>query len=386
MDLASQVVRKALIISPAGEVYNRDSVQWYPVQPEKFRTEVVSKYFNIGDMMVFDSLLKVLGYDEYEPLEIVNPSENDISRYGQAEAIFVRPSNFIHNAMQWHRAVEVIERTRLPVYAIGVGGQASHSDVYQLDDHNLRFWKAVSERSAVIGVRGTFTADLLYRNGIKNIAVCGCPSIFRSRRRDLVIGLPSRVNRVAVSLRREVDATYTPNVSNYINLQRSFLLQLHSLYDIKVTIHGEPEEKAFFYKDEELMQIATRKLICSGWITPDTARMLDIIYRNKLFFFLRASDYDEFIVRNDLAIGYRVHGVLPALANGVPGILVRYDSRSSELADTHAIPSFTPEEISETPPAELFGRADFSDFNRVYRAKYDILRALLESNGILHRL
>ena len=106
------------------------------------------------------------------------------------------------------------------------------------------------------------------------------------------------------------------------------------------------------------------------------------IYESQLFFFLRVEDYEHFITTQDYAVGYRVHGVLPALANGLPGILFRYDTRSSELADTHAIPSFTPEDIHEFGIKKLFERVSFEGFNKIFSVKYDRMKSVLDANAI----
>jgi polysaccharide pyruvyl transferase WcaK-like protein len=85
-------------------------------------------------------------------------------------------------------------------------------------------------------------------------------------------------------------------------------------------------------------------------------------------------------------LGYRVHGVLPALANGVPGILVKYDSRSTELANTHAIPSVELSDLKSLSVDAVLDSVDFSEFNRLFDARYDKMRFVLEQNGLPHRL
>ena len=373
---------RALVISPSGKVYNHDCVKWY----EMPRREIEESYFNIGDMVVFDSTLKMLDFAEVRGMVIQSPPRHEIELYKDFDYIMVRASNFIHNEMEWHDAVQVLEEVQLPVYVLGVGGQASGREKYRLNDANLRFWKMVSERSKLVGVRGTYTADMLYANGIKNVEVCGCPSLFRAGRRDLRITMPREVRNVAFSIRREASATYTDDVQAYLAQQREFLLRVADSYDTTVTIHGEPEEKGFFYKRRDLMDRAEAEFRSSGWWTADTEQKMRALYSNRLFFFLDVSEYDAFIRSQDVAVGYRVHGVLPALANGKPGILVRYDSRSNELADSLAVPSVTAEEALRLSPRELLESVSFDDFNKVFSARYDKMKFVLEQNGLPHRL
>ena len=373
---------RILVLSPAGIVYDHDKVRARPEAQEVLE----GQYFNIGDMVVYDSTLKLLDYETVEGMEISNLSDPLIEHYKTFDLVIVRASNFIHNHMNWHRVFEVLERTQLPIYAVGVGGQSAVSNqTYKLTGQNLRLWQMVSERSRVVGVRGAFTAELLNENGIKNVEVVGCPSLFRKRDRDLRIVPKERVEHVAFSIRREVDAAYAADAISYLNIQRDFLLNTMNQFDTMLTTHGEIEEKSFFFKNAKNMAAAEAMFLRSGWWTPETAGEMRRLYENQ-FFFLRVEDYDAFITGQDFAIGYRVHGVLPALASGVPGILVRYDSRSAELADSLSLPSL--QLSDEAPPdvAALLRETSFETFNSRFAANYDRMRVAFERNGLPHRM
>lgn len=373
---------KVLVISPAGQVKDHDNVEWY----NQSRAEMIDHYFNIGDMVVFDSTLKLIDYDTVAPMKIIDPTEKDVEEYREYDFAIVRASNFVHNGMDFHNAADLIEKLNIPVYCTGVGGQSSKGEVYKLDEKNLRFWKVVSERSSVIGVRGTFSADVFYHNGIKNVEVCGCPTIFRTRNRNLKIAKPSSIRDVAVSLRREVDHTYSDDVSAYLEMQRKLLLSADNEYNITFTSHGEMEEKAFFFQDEERMAKAEQAFIDTGWWPPESRDQMKDIYTNRHFFFLNVADYDRFIRKNDFAIGMRVHGVLPALANGIPAALIAYDSRSQELANSHSVPMISLEDASRMTAQEMIDSVSFDDFNKVYPIRYDKMKFVHEANSIPHRM
>ena len=374
--------KRILVLIPSGTVYDHDKVKWYETEPEK----VQQHYFNVGDMVVYDSTLKILDYRALDRLVVTNPTAAQIERYKSFDYIFLRGSNFIHNRMDWLSAVEVLEKVQLPVYAIGVGSQAPSRDNYQLTGDNLRIWQMISERSKLIGVRGTFTADVLYSNGIKNIEIAGCPSLFRARNRDLRIAPPASLDHVAFSIRRETNAGYSSDVAKYLSVQRDFLVNTLRQFDTTLTTHGEAEEKAFYYRNEPAIAAARKEFLRSGWWTAETAEELEKLYREKMFFFLRVEDYDDFIRTQDFAFGYRVHGVLPALAQGVPGLLVKYDTRSTELADSFAIPSVVLKDQAPADVPTLLREVSFDEFNKVYPVRYDKMKFVLEQNGIPHRM
>lgn len=383
--VATTKALRALVIYPAGEVYDHDKVRWYRAPMEK----LLSDYFNIGDMIVYDSTLKLLRYAHLEPMKIMSPTEADIERYAsEFDYVFVRGSNFIHEKMEWFRAVEVLERVKLPVYAIGVGAQASLNRAIELSEGSKRFWSIVGDRCAAIGVRGAFSAETLRHNGVRNVEVVGCPSIFRTRNRDLAIKIPDQreIRKVAFSLRREFDSSYTANPETYIRNQRQALLKVDSQSDMVMSSHGEQEEKAFFLRDDAAKAKAVAEFVHSGWWDgPDDARMREI-YEKKLFSFFDVERYDEFAAGLDLAVGYRVHGVLPAVAHGVPGVLVAYDTRSQELAETLKIPVVPEAALAEGGWRAVYQEAALNALSKSYAQSYDRMRNFLATNGVPHRM
>jgi hypothetical protein len=377
---------RVLVMIPAGQRYAHDRIKIYD-QP---RAEYRQRYFNTGDMVVYDSTLKLLDFADLDVLKISNPTPADIDRYNRLFSFaFLRGSNFIHEHMNWERAPEVLEQLRIPVHAIGVGAQAERRRAIALSEASVQTWRAIAARSKSIGVRGAFTAQTLHTIGIDNVDVVGCPSLFRRRDRGLKLRLkpPSEIRRVAFSLRRETSRVYALDQNQFVRRQRELLLKFAKAYDLTVTIHGEPEEKAFFDGDEEQMAVATDRLRRLGWFTPETEAQLTELYRNRLFLNDAVEQYDAMIAGMDLAVGYRVHGVLPALANGIPGVLITYDTRSEELAETLSIPTIRDSELDNLDDIrKIYAPERFAQFERNFRQNYDRMRVYLERNEIPHRL
>ncbi|NJL07912.1 MAG: polysaccharide pyruvyl transferase family protein [Methylacidiphilales bacterium] len=250
----------------------------------------------------------------------------------------------------------------------------------ELSPESRRIWSLIAERSRAIGVRGAYSAEVLADNGIRNAEVIGCPSLFRNRDRNLQITLKpaSEIKRAAFSLRRETSHYYAEDTKAFTAQQRELLLRVAVTFDTTITIHGEPEEKAFCAKDEAAIARATERLRTLGWFTPDYEPRLVELYRNRLFLNDRVEDYDAMIRQQDFAIGYRVHGILPALANGVPGVLVAYDSRSSELAETFSIPCAVAKDLLVRPFDEMFAKEQFTEFLSKFAVNYDRFKAHME--------
>jgi polysaccharide pyruvyl transferase WcaK-like protein len=105
-----------------------------------------------------------------------------------------------------------------------------------------------------------------------------------------------------------------------------------------------------------------------------------------MFTFFDVEDYDRFAQGVDLAVGYRVHGVLPAVAHGVPGVLVADDTRSQELAETLKIPVVPEQALAEGGWRAVYREAALNGLAKSYAASYDRMRAFLDRNGVPHRM
>ncbi|CAH1651280.1 Polysaccharide pyruvyl transferase [Chelatococcus asaccharovorans] len=376
---------KALVMIPAGARYEHDKIKLHRWPVER----VIDTYSNIGDLMVYDSTLKLLSFEDVEVANIIDFTDKDVDRYNaEFDFVFLRGSNFIHEFMQWERAGELIARLKIPVYAIGVGAQAESNRRIDLPPEALRVWSGIADHCAQIGVRGAFSAQVLAENGIKNVEVVGCPSMFRARNEKLKLNVKDAydIRKIAFSLRRETGKGYARNIEDYLRIQRDFMLRLDKESNLTVTLHGEREEKAFFFRHPERIEAAVNTLRGNGWLTSQNEAQILKIYENQLFFNRSVEQYDEFIRTMDLAIGYRVHGILPAMASGVPGVLVDYDERSKELAETHCIPLISEDDVAKLSWRDIYKPELFDKFQKAFPQRYRTMREFLNRNSVPHRL
>ena len=329
---------KILVISPSGEVYDHDCVRWYS---NLSFAKAPGHYHNIGDAFVFDSSLKLLRYTHVDPLEIRGASDADIDRYNNEYAFaFLRGSNYLHPAMDWENAVSVLSRLRIPLIAFGIGAQAPSNGKLVLNEGTKRVLALIGERSVSLGVRGAYTADVLWSLGLRNVRIVGCPTVFRANDPALRIDLPplEQVRNVGFTLRREVDGSYAKNQARYLDLQRETIMALAGRFNVEVLAQGEPEEKAVLWGDAGQRQAALATLRQEGWLRGDDDPV-EALYCRSLFYSDSVGEFEAKARSKDLVLGYRLHGNLMALANRVPSVYFTYDSRTAEFADTFQIPS-----------------------------------------------
>jgi hypothetical protein len=376
--------KRVLVVLPAGARYGHDNIRWH----ERPQEDMIRAYYNVGDMMVFDSTLKLLNFADVGIGNITEPTEKDMDRYNaEFDYCILRGSNYINEKANLKKLDWFLSHLKIPAVAIGVGAQAADQRKLDLPEPTRRVWKLFSDHCASIGVRGNYTAEVLNDIGIHNVDVIGCPSLFRHNDPFLQVTPPAwgDLHNVAFTLRREVSNAYTSNVAQYFDVQKKLIREIDANFGLTVMTHGEPEEKAFFFKHKALIEELRPKMVKSGWFGPKDAD-LEKIWQSKLFFSNTVADYDAVVRRQDLVVGFRVHGNLPALANKIPSVFVAYDSRSRELAETLSVPIVSMEEALARPLEELYRPELFDAFNRNYGAYYRRMAQFFDRNGLSHNM
>ena len=378
-------MKKILVISPSGEVYDHDCVRWYASMSFD---KAPDHYHNIGDAFVYDSSLKLLRYSHLFGINIRNPTEQEIERYNtEYDYVFLRGSNYLHSAMDWENAPAVLEKLRLPIIAFGIGAQAPSKGPLLLNEGTRRVLAIIAERSVSLGVRGAYTADVLWSQGIRNARIIGCPTVFRNNDPNLRIELPplERVRDVAYTLRREVDPTYAQDLPRYLDLQRGTILDLSRRFNLDVLAQGEVEEKNILWGNTAQRARNIAKLREENWLRGEDDP-LERLYGTNLFYADSVAEFEQKLRAKDLVLGYRLHGNLLGLANRVPSVYFTYDSRTAEFAETLQIPSF---DVFSGRPFRLEDYWDqglFERFNRAYYQRYREMRLFLDENGVAHKM
>jgi hypothetical protein len=287
--------------------------------------------------------------------------------------------------MNWENAEAVLPKLKIPIIAFGVGAQAPAKGKLQLSASGQRIWKTISDHSTSLGVRGIYTADVLWDMGIKNVRIVGCPTAFRSNDPYLRIDLPplDEVRNIGLTVRREVSKEYSPDVKKYLMRHRDIIKAMAARFDIRLMMQGEVEEKKIIFGTPEQQQQGWATLKQNAWcqewfFDPEVTKL----YESKLFYSDAVSDYETLVRQKDLVLGYRLHGNLMALANRVPSVYFLYDSRTTEFAETFAIPCYDVYADREFVLEEYWDQARFERFNRNYAMRYRDMHDFLVENGI----
>ncbi len=376
-------MKRVLVISPSGEVYDHDNVRWYNYKDVQ---RSINHYHNIGDAFVFDSSLKLLNFSKLSALEIVNPKFDDMDRINaEYDFVFLRGSNYVNKDMRWSQTAEVLKRLKIPVIAWGIGAQAPVKGKIELSDETKTVLRMMADSTTSIGVRGAYSAQVLWDIGIKNVRIVGCPTAFRRNNPDLNIQLPSldKIRTAGITLRREVSSTYAQDIKQYLTFHRDLVKDLANRFDVVLMAQGEVEEKKIVFgtpeqKEEAFAALKANKTV-KDWYLDET---MEKLHRERLFYSDVVADYENLVQQKDLVLGYRLHGNLMALANNVPSIYFTYDSRTVEFAETYQIPSFDVFSGKQFRLEDYWDQSLFDKFNRAYHHTYREMRQFLVENGV----
>jgi len=378
---------RILVISPSGEVYDHDNVRWYRHADLQSHIE---HYHNIGDAFVFDSSLKLLNFEKLDelPIDRVDPAMIDRLN-AEYDYVFLRGSNYVHAQMNWAQAAEVLRRLKIPVIAFGIGAQAPVSGKLQLSEDTKTVLKLISDSTASLGVRGTYSAEVLNDLGIKNVRIIGCPTAFRNNDPNLAIRLPplEQIKTAGVTLRREVSKTYAQDIKRYLTFHRSLVKAMADRFEVTLMSQGEVEEKKLALGTIDQQAQAMTALRANEWANNwYLDEQVERLYQTRMFYSDVVAEYERLVRGLDLVLGYRLHGNLMALANGTPSIYFTYDSRTVEFAETFKIPSVDVFSGQDFRLEDYWEQARFDRFNAAYAQVYRAMSAFLSENKIDHKM
>jgi hypothetical protein len=374
------------VISPAGRVINRDQVMTHVHgNPE----QSVRQFMNIGDGFVYDSSLKILDFAELVPIYVPEADAQiaaQIEEVNSLDYVFLRGSNDINTNGQWDRVTAFLEKTIVPIVAFGIGVQMPDNAEAFVNESTRRFLQLIADRSATLAVRGQLSKKALSSIGINNSRIIGCPTVYRNRSPEIRIKRvdPDSIERLGFTLRR--------NTHGRATLQRYMLRTLSVEYPTTIFCAGELEEKAIYYasrglvsEPERTMAAAVDALVAEDWLFGPNDPLLGL-YLSALAVHESVADFEAQILEMSAVTGFRLHGNLIALANGIPALYVTYDTRTREFVETLGIPAVESRTLDRFSFRKEWEKADFDKFERTYAARFHDLVAFLDENNMPHRL
>ncbi|MCQ4161232.1 polysaccharide pyruvyl transferase family protein [Roseomonas sp. GC11] len=303
------------------------------------------------------------------------------------DGIIIPAANWLIAQRDTGKLASLIERADLPTVLVGIGGQSFTGKIPNLHPNTKRFLHVVSERSHSIAARGTFTAEVLAHNGVKNAVVTGCPSLLWHVKHPASVTrtVPTQPTKVGISGTRHEDFDKDPETGAPVPSIGMALLRLaysrgfdyiaQTEFDLLRIARGEPASA-----DEP-------KQVGEFLGEHDPARVTAYLKQHARVF----SDVPSWIEYNatrDFIFGMRLHGVISSLLAGTPALLLIHDTRTREMALEAGIPHVETKELEGKPidVEALAERADFRHFNAVQEKYFKRFTEFFAKNGVATNL
>lgn len=340
---------------------------------------------NYGDMLVCDAVVRQVADTNTVRLMFGEELQTPV------RGAVLRGSTYLSRKYDYERAIRTIESVDAPVAAVGLGAQSPGQDPGFLDDvpEAHRFVKLLAERSTSISARGEFTAAVLERLGATNVRVTGCPSMFhslgppriripdtlRDERRSLGVSMKTGVHKNRFC--RHPGATIRKH-------NRALQFALRSAAHVSFFEQGvELEYTAADERRPRSERLEAAAKILERFPPSSTLRPRELVDH-----MVRITSVGEWLreaARLDAMIGFRFHGNMVGLAQGLPCFYFVYDSRITEFCLLYRLPYLAVEDPWVNPVAAMLEH-DWDDTTRAIDRCFRELVTFYEENDVPHTL
>jgi polysaccharide pyruvyl transferase WcaK-like protein len=323
---------------------------------------------NVGDLFIVDSLKRIIRHDRERSFD-VDPRkpipQRDIDRINsEADAAVICGTNLWYKRMpkpgRWMVSLADLNAIKVPIVPLGVGTTRHSEDDNDFEPETLAQIKRIHDSCAVGSARDVRTAEVLNKAGIRNVAMTGCPTLFRSLAPVWRLRAPrADAKKVVVTVRKGA----AKNV-------RKLLAEL-TRRGLEPIIAAQQDGDNYFARP-------AIPLVRKTWPT---------LYEYNM------KPYIDLVDQAVGAIGWRLHGNMIHLAHGNPGILFSNCSRGESFCETFGLPRVPSPDHVELPDAKitemvdaLLNPATFANLPRTYAEHRRAMVAFLEANGLEHNL
>lgn len=302
------------------------------------------------------------------------------------DLVVIPASNFVGNGVDLTDHADYFARSKVPLFCFGLGSQVLPGQEVALKPGTERFLRLLSERGGSVGVRGAFTAEVLWSLGIRNLSITGCPSLLNLRPSTLAALAAARpsLDKVAVN--------FSNNVRRHSVAAAGMRASENALFQRMLG------ENAFYILQNEVPEMALLEAIgrndaaAAAAALPRIAELFDVsgsredvrrFLEQRIRVFFSADDWVGCMGTMSASLGTRFHGNVAALLAGTPALFLVHDMRTRELCELLRVPHLLldrPVPAEET--VERLLAADYRPFARQFARLLVEWRLFLHRNGL----
>lgn len=273
----------------------------------------------------------------------------------------------------------LVKKLKIPCIVIGAGIQTGIGGIKETSQEFDRtvsdFVKAVLKKSALLGIRGEFTAGYLKQLGFteeKDFTVIGCPSMYLYGP-EIPAGIPKDLrpaSSVSVNCKINIQAKLSRFILKSAKQFRHYTYVPQGIDDLLLLYAGVSIDRDKFPKINKGYPWQLHSRICaSGHETG----------------FTDVRSWLAFLKNMDFSFGTRIHGNIAAVLAGIPAFIFAPDGRILELARYHQIQHMAAADLQEDADIfKVYEHADFSSIQQGHAGRFAHYAAFLEQNGLQH--
>lgn len=340
---------------------------------------------NTGNMLFPYSIMRILMRPDTQITTIQTNqiySDKQISEWNETYDYFIIPlANAFRRSfiIQLGYITALIKKLKMPCIVIGVGVQSgvngANTGLRELDRAVTAFLKQTLRKSAVVGVRGEFTANYLKQLGFqeeKDFTVIGCPSMYLHGP-NLPLKTPKELTQqspVSVNCKIRIPADLNRFVWESAHRFTNYTYIPQGIDDLLLLYAGVSIDREKFPKIRKGYPWQLHSKICAS---------------GHELGFTDARSWLTFLEGMDFSFGTRIHGNIAAVLAGTPAFIFAPDGRILELARYHNIQHMLASDIREnTDIFKVYEQADFSSVLRGHADRFAHYAAFLQQNGLKH--
>ncbi|MBX6382997.1 MAG: polysaccharide pyruvyl transferase family protein [Microbispora sp.] len=340
---------------------------------------------NTGNMLIGHGLFHGLtaAHKAYHPGFGVIPAERLHEHF---DAIFIPASNFVAASVDLSSQADYFARTKLPLICFGLGSQILPGEPTALKPGTERFVRLVSERSGSIGVRGAFTAEVLWSLGIRNVSIVGCPSLLGLRASTLDRLAEARPSLAKLALGFSTNVRSHALVPAAMRMAENALFQRmlgENAFYILQNEAPEMELLAAMERADTAVVAASAERIAMAFGVSGSRADVRRFLETRMRAFFSVEDWVGCLGTMSAAVGSRFHGNIAALLAGTPALFLAHDMRTLELCELLRVPHLLLDQPhSAEAILERLLAADYTAFRTNFRRLLMEWRLFLARNGL----
>lgn len=312
----------------------------------------------------FEKLLRLRGI----PYECSVDYDCDYINENFCCVIELRANIFSKNTSYLDYYFNLLKGVKVPIFFLTTGIQANnvtelHELVKLIGDKSKRLIDLVYTTGGEFALRGEYSKYFFDKLGSNSAPVTGCVSILEANRNLQVTN--EKVSR----------DSFCPMLNGHNDeLKQNFYVKSLKKFNAAEYFDQDQFANALYgSKDRDYVSLVRQ---C-------TAFGVDLLKESRVNLFYSIPEWETYIVNRgfNFSFGSRIHGSILPLTQGIPSLVHSKDLRVKELCDFYSIPYIENHEINDEL-YDLYLKTDYSEFNKNFAFKYDLIQNFINKNII----